>query len=100
MTPRAKNIHVTADAANKNNLRVHSSNYGQICKVYGFNPEEAKAKADLITTALETQPDLLSALVALVDRVRDIRGLDIDAYAQSELSVADAIIAKATAAQE
>lgn len=97
---RAKNIHVTPDATNKNNLRVHSSNYGQICKVYGFNPEETKAKADLITTALDTQPDLLSALVALVDKVRDIRGIDIDAYAGRELAAADAIINRATNPQE
>jgi len=47
-----KNIRVTEDAANPNNLRVHSEDLGQICKVYGWNPITARLKADMIVEGL------------------------------------------------
>jgi len=39
------------DAANPNNRRIHGPG-GQIAKAYGFTPEEAVARADMIVAAL------------------------------------------------
>lgn len=45
-------FYFTPDAANPNNLRVHGKTGGQICKVYGWDPEIARVKTQHVVDAL------------------------------------------------
>ena len=48
-----RNLRAIPDADNPNNVRIVGEKAGQvICKVYGFTPEEAEAKANAIMAAL------------------------------------------------
>lgn len=44
---------VIADEKNPNNRRITSDADRHVCKVYGYTPEEAQAKAERIVAALE-----------------------------------------------
>lgn len=44
-------IEITADSANPNNLRVHYQG-AQLCKVYGWTPEDAQKRAEMLAAAL------------------------------------------------
>jgi hypothetical protein len=52
-------VKITADATNLNNRRLHI-NGDQWCKVYGFSPEDAQARAETIAAALSAQPHPLA----------------------------------------
>lgn len=49
---RFKRLLITDDASNKNDLRIHDEQ-GQICKVYGWTPEDARANAEAIVAGLK-----------------------------------------------
>ena len=53
------------DAANSNNCRITSKRARHIAKVYGYDPEESRARARLISAA----PDLFEALSNLTANV-------------------------------
>lgn len=52
----ARMVSVVTDAFNPNNLRLIVDGY-LWAKVYGVNPEMAKARADIIANALAAAPD-------------------------------------------
>ena len=62
-----------------------------LCGVWGVCSEQDIANARLIAAS----PELLVALVGLVDMVTDIRGINMDDYAGREIAAARAAIAKA-----
>lgn len=47
-----RNLKAVPDEGNPNNLRITGEGVGQVCKVYGFTPEEAQLKAKILLAAL------------------------------------------------
>lgn len=52
MTDTTEQFRIIPDASNPNNLRIMSGTDRHICKVYGYTPEEAQAKAERIVAGL------------------------------------------------
>lgn len=52
MSHHWKNLQIVADAANPNNRRITADNDRHVCKVYGYDPDQAQAKAEIILAAL------------------------------------------------
>lgn len=71
-------LRIVDDADNPNNRRIVSDSGGPICKVYGFTPEEAQHKAEIIVGALgrpamsaEYRASSLSEIAEAFDKVAD-----------------------------
>lgn len=47
-----RNLRIVPDAENANNVRIVTEGGGPLCKVYGFDPQEAETKAKAIMCAL------------------------------------------------